>query len=295
MVKIVSNSGAPIGSTVALVSLCNHLHAAGHDCVLYAPDHWYADKCRSGRPEDFRPEKGDAVVVHGINLYATSELDNLPQLLKDNRCDGWRQVLRKMKCRRFVRAKPPTDYRLILTCQEGDVARSGRKVSLYHGIHFLDEQWKLRGLKGQSSFVCPNPVDNLKPSASKPARTAGIIGTIRRRNAIEKSIVDACDDGMEKVIIFGRLADPPYYYHDVRPIVESYGRRVQFAGFIDDKQRLYDSISDAYSSSGDLWSPVRREAAMTATNFHGRERTASAPITNEEIITLWTGALDLRP
>ncbi|HQN20560.1 MAG TPA: hypothetical protein PKV86_15520, partial [Syntrophobacteraceae bacterium] len=66
MIKIVSGSSIPVGSTLALVTLCNQLNQGGRDCIFYGPDHWHLDQCRGARIDDFKLEPGDRIIIQGV-------------------------------------------------------------------------------------------------------------------------------------------------------------------------------------------------------------------------------------
>ena len=293
MIKIVSHSSKPAGDIVALVTLCRLLNAAGHTCALYAPDRWHLDKCPSETLDNFRPDKGDTIVANGFPLTSASELYSLPQLLEKNRGNSWRHFFRKMSLCSFRRAKPPVDFQLVLTCQERSFCRRRTNLNFYHKIHILNDGGQISREKQPPAFACPNPVDSLHQSPRKPTRTAGIIGSICRENRIEDSIKRAFVDGMDKVIIFGHLADPVYYYRTVRTAMERHPGKVQFSGFVDDKQALYDSISDAYCSPDNPCSSVRVESSMTGTHFHGGSHAPEAAMDNDQIVALWSKELGL--
>jgi len=293
MIKIVSHSSTPAGDIVALVTLCRLLNAAGHTCVLYAPDRWHLDKCPSETLDDFRPTKGDTIVVNGLPLTSASGLHGLTQLIEKNRGKSWKHFLRNISLRGFRRDKPPVDFQLVLTCQERSFRPRHTNLSLYHKIHISNDGRHVSTDTQLPTFICPNPVDSLHQSPRKPTRTAGIIGSIRRENRIEDSIKRAFKDGMDRVIIFGYLADPVYYYSTVRPVLEKHPRKVQFAGFVDDRQALYNSISDAYCSPDNPCSSVRVESSMTGTHFHGGSHAPQAAMDNDQIVALWLKELGL--
>ena len=294
MIKIVSSSSVPAGSTVALVSLCNRLNASGYECRLFGPDHWHLDKCKSGKLAAFRPEKGDVVVVHDIGLHSVSDLNDLKATIKACRSNRWRDVLRRTARACFASAEKPDDFTLVLTCQ-GD-GRSARQtnLSLFHKIHCLSDAQQIPRKAKLPVFVCPNLVNDLKKSENKPAKVAGVVGTIRRENRLEQSIRRAFEDGMETVILYGYLADPIYYYNDVRPVAEQYPGKVKFAGFIDDKQKLYDSVSDVYGSAIKPWSAVKLESGLTGTRFHGPDSSGEASMSNDRILDVWIKAVGLQ-
>ncbi|HUL00473.1 MAG TPA: hypothetical protein VLX29_06405, partial [Nitrospirota bacterium] len=143
-------------------------------------------------------------------------------------------------------------------------------------------------------FVAPNFVEELSVSQQKPDRVAGIIGTIRKENSTALSIERAFQDGMEKVIVYGYLLDPIYYYQNVDPLTKKYPAKIKFAGFIDNKQLMYDSISDVYCSIRKPWSMVKRECLLTNTRYHGLDSSnKEKTMTNDEIYKVWMKELGL--
>ena len=167
-------------------------------------------------------------------------------------------------------------------------------LHLFHKIHCLSGEQQLPRKSRLPVFVCPNPVDDLKKSDGKPANVAGVIGTIRKENKLELSIKRAFQDGMETVIFYGYLAAPIFYYNDIRPLAEQFTRKIKFAGFVDDKQKLYDSVSDVYCSANKPWSMVKLESKLTNTHFHGLDSADEEPMTNDRILSIWIQALGLK-
>ncbi|MFA6565082.1 MAG: hypothetical protein WCV00_24470 [Verrucomicrobiia bacterium] len=294
MIKIVSGSSVPVGSTVALVSLCNRLNAGGYECGLFGPDQWHLDKCKSGKLAEFRPEKGDVVIVHDIGLHSVQDLQDVTATIEASRSNRWQDVLRRTVRGCFASAKKPDDFTLVLTCQGDGCSARQTNLSLFHKIHCLSDAQQIPRKAKLPVFVCPSLVDDLTKSGSKPAKVAGVVGTIRRENQLELSIKQAFEDGMETAIIYGHLADPIYYYNDVRPVAEQYPGKVKFAGFVDDRQKLYDSVSDVYCSASKPWSTVRLESSLTGTRFHGPDSSGARAVSNDRILGVWVEALGLQ-
>jgi hypothetical protein len=231
------------------------------------------DKCKAADISEFRHERGDVIVVHDIRLRSASDLYDLKAAAKTSVMAGL-----------FSRARKPEDFRLVLTCQDNECPR-GR--SFFHKIHLPGG-----GKKGAGYFACPNPVGDLRGGASKPNKVAGILGSIRRENQPEHSIEKAIQDGMNKVIIYGYLADPRYLYASVVPLAKTYPGKIGFAGFIDDRQKLYDSVSDVYTAKAS--SVISRECRLTGTRFHGPASPVDEAMNNDEILDVWVRELGLR-
>jgi hypothetical protein len=139
-------------------------------------------------------------------------------------------------------------------------------------------------------------LDDLKPNLNKPDKVAGIIGTVDPNKQVEISIQKAVDDGMNKIIIFGKINDFNYYTEKVEPLVKKYN--VVLAGHVDDKQWMYNSISDVYhSSKSECLSYVRNECNLMGINFHGNESTDKKGYddypTNQQILEKWKKELEI--
>lgn len=293
MIKIASGHSHPAGSTVALVNLCNQLNSRGHSSVLYGPDNWHIGKCASGLLRDFEPEAGDIVILHDINLQSVSELNNLNSILSGKGQKNLLHGLGRVISSKFSPSSPPDKFKLFLTCQEENAGCSmAIRHSLFSKIHFVSTAQKGFNTKCRK-FVCPNFLADLTPSEGKPEKTAGIIGSISRRNDTQTIIEKALQDGMETVILYGYLADPIYYYAAIAPLAKLHRGKIKFAGFVEDQQKMYDSISDAYAAGSSPWSMVRHECAMTQTRFHGPETQVDINMSNDQIFDIWKRELEL--
>lgn len=294
MIKIVSGFSYPAGSTLALVNLCNQLNDRGHDCVFFGPDRWHLDKCRSAGTADFHPEKGDIIIVHHIELFSVTDVykirDKIEQLGKKNRWNSISDILRKgiSGSRRLAGIK------LVLTCQENDLFPIRRlNFSLFDRIHYADFSQANFHKILRNYFICPNFGSRLTASGVKPDRVAGVIGTIRKENQIDSAIEKAFADGMETVVLYGYLLDPIYYYSRIQPLVQKYPGRIMYAGFVDDKQKVYDSISDVYRTVSKSRSLVGRECKLTNTRYHGPDARAGEAMTDDQIFSVWEKELGI--
>lgn len=293
MIKIASGHSHPASSTVALVNLCNQLNSRGYGGVLYGPDNWHIGKCPSGLLRDFKPEAGDIIILHDIDLRSVSELNDLNSVLFGKERKNLLHGLGRVISSRFSPSSSPDKFKLFLTCQDEN-AGCGMAIrhSLFNKIHFVSAAQKGFNTKCRK-FVCPNFLADLTPSEGKPEKTAGIIGSISRKNDTQTIIEKALQDGMETVILYGYLADPIYYYAAIAPLAKLHRGKIKYAGFVENQQKMYDSISDAYAASSSPWSMVRRECAMTHTRFHGSEAQADTNIPNEQIFEIWKRELEL--
>ena len=260
-VKIVSGWSNPGGSTTANINLCNLFNEKGLDCTFYGPHEWHLDKCKSGRIEDAEPlESEDVLIMHYFN----------------------------------VASKVPV-RKMILSLHEKELLPlSGMKHSHYDAVHFITEeqkQWQLDRLDDTSgvneTYIIPNVYDTLE-SVEKDTNVAGIIGSIDRNKQTHKSIQRALADGYSKVLLFGKLVDMEYYHEKVEPLL---GLNVHFAGYVEDKQMMYNAIDAAYLSSDSEVAPlVKGECFLTGTKFMGNENTtggSEAPVSRDDIFDRW--------
>ncbi len=294
MIKIVSGHSYPDGSTVALVNLCNQLNSRGHNCVFYGPDSWHLDKCKSGTPHEFRTEDGDAILLHGIELLTIAGLQSLELTISEAAKNQiWRNMWSAVSEILFP-ASTSKKFMLVLSCREADSShKAALRYSLFNKIHFVSGmQINFNRVKRQR-FICPDFLNALVPSDNKPEKAAGIIGSISKANATKENIEMALEAGMETVILYGFLADPIYFYQNIVPLTKSHPGKIKFAGFNDDQQKMYDSVSDVYASVNRPLSKVPRECALTNTRYHGVEIGQDEFLTNDQIYRIWKNELGL--
>lgn len=294
MIKIVSGFSFPTGSTVALVNLCNQFNDRGYDCVFYGPDHWHLDKCRSAKTSEFYPEKGDVIIVHHIRLISLVELYKIQDKIERARRKTSFEPIKDLTLRVFPGPRKPAGVKLVLTCQEKDLFPGRRlKYSLFDKIHCADVSQADFHKIPHRHFVCPNFDSSLTASETKPDKVAGVIGSIRKENQIESSVEKAFANGMETVIVYGYPSDPVYYYSRIQPLTKKYPGRIRYAGFVDDKQKMYDSISDVYRTVSKPWSLIMRECRLTKTRYHGPDGQAGESMTDDQIFAAWKNELGL--
>jgi len=295
MIKIVSGSTIPVGSTVALVNLCNQFNARGYECILYGPDRWHLDKCKSALLANFEPQNKDIIIINDINLSSASDLYKLPALVALPRKKDWFTLFKSLMSQSIWKKPKPGHFMLVLTCQGGDIScKRLTRINFYHRIHTVSRLQQINNNRKISSFICPNIIDDLRKSEHKPDLVAGIIGSIYKQNNTVSSIERALRDGIETVIIYGYLQDPIYYYKEIEPLMRKYPGKIKFAGFIDNKQNLYDSVSDVYYSVNKPWSMVRQECNLTNTRFHGPDiYEEEKSMTNDQILAVWKNELGL--
>lgn len=295
MIKIVTGSSVPIGSTVALVNLCNQFNSRGFNCILYGPDNWHMDKCVSAKLCDFHPSHNDVTILNNIKIFSLSDLLNVHDRHKTFDDGNWYTSILDLTRKLFSRTRPSGNMKLILSCQSHDgFSIKTLNYAVFDKLHYLSvSQWNDHKIN-RPHFIVPNFIEELSVSEQKPARVAGIIGTIREENSTALSIELAIQDGMDKVMVYGYLLDPIYYYQEVDPLTKKYPARIKFAGFIDDKQSIYNSISDVYCSIRKPWSMVKRECLLTNTRYHGPGSSNNDNImTNDDTFKVWMEELGL--
>jgi len=295
MIKIVSGFSYPAGSTLALVNLCNQLNDRGHGCVFFGPDRWHLDKCKSAGTADFKPEKGDVIIVHNIQLFSSADLYRIHDQIEKLRKKTGRISLKEMILKRIPGSRKHAGIKLILSCQ-GNALFPIRRLNhaLFDKIHYVHESQIHYHKVKHDHFICPNFDNPLIASRQKPDKVAGVIGSIRKENRTDLSVEKALQDGMNTVILYGYLFDPVYYYDAIEPLTRKYPGRIKFAGFVDNRQKVYDSISDVYNTVSKFWSPVKRECNLTHTRFHGPDAyREEESMTNDQIFAVWKKELGI--
>ena len=295
MIKIISGFSIPVGPSIGFVNLCNQLNRRGIDCTFYGPDRWHLNKCKAADISSFHPEPGDIIIVHHVRLLSLADLFKVQDTIQQSRKKTSRNLFADILGRYIPRAAKPNGLKLILSCQDNALFPiRNLNRALFDGIHCSHASQVRYHKITRNHFVIPSFVNPLLPTAHKPEGVAGVLGSIRRENKTHVSIERALRDGCEKVILFGYLKDPLYYYAKIRPLTKTYGGRIQFAGFIDDRQEVYDSISDVYCAEYRPWSPIRQECEMTRTRFHGSHRDEEdEPMSHVRIFEMWKKELGL--
>jgi hypothetical protein len=227
-------------------------------------------------------------------MFSLSELykikDKIAQLRKKTSLNPLKDMIRKS----IPGPRNLAGIKLVLTCQENDLFPIRRlKYSLFDKIHYADDSQVSYHKIKRNNFICPNFSNHLTASKAKPVKVAGIIGTIRIENHIESAVEMAFADGMEIVILCGYMLDPIYYYSRIQPLTKKYPGMIKYAGFMDDKQKMYDSISDVYHAVAKPWSPLTRECRLTNTRYHGPDSYGEESITDDQIFAVWKKELKL--
>ena len=260
MIKIISDWSNKGGSTFAFIRLTNALNEAGYETTFYGPHEWHLDKCNAALLKDFIPRSEDIVIAHFLNLQE----------------------------------RPPVK-KVILSCHEKNLFEVGKIPQFWDKVIFLNKKHKQyhSQYRGKYAFI-PNLKEPLEKKEKTVKNIAGIIGSFDENKQVHISIERALSDGMEKVLLFGKPTERcPYYNHYIKPLLSD---KVIEVGFFDDKQEMYDMISDVYASSkSEVASLVKDECETTGTKFHGNYATThdGLKLTNEEIINKWIKELEL--
>ena len=266
MIKIITGWSDQGGSTTAHVNLCNLFNENGIDCTLYGGQTWHLDKCRSGTLEEIGEiEEGDIVISHFCHA-----------------------------------AKHPNMKKHILSMHEKDLFPVNKlDLSQYDCVQFLNDQqrdWHLKDMTDEVDHVIiPNVYDTLHKSKKTHTtrEVAGVIGSIDKNKNTHISIEKALADGFKKVLLLGKLTDFDYFKKSVEPLLNE---NVVLAGYIEDKQKMYDMVGTVYLSSDSECAPlVKGECKLTGTKFRGNENTRGAadPAPKEAILAMWKKCLEL--
>lgn len=262
-IKICSGYSDRGGSTTALISLTNYFNSNGIDCTFYGPHKWHLTQCKSDLLQNLRLDSSDKLITHYL------QLENRPPVSK-----------------------------VILSCHELDWFPIGKIQQHWDKVVFLHDKHREFHSDYFGEFVIiPNLKDEtLKSDTKKPGveNVCGIIGTIETRKQTHKSIIRAQEDNCEKILVFGKVGEEPYFKSFVEPLLED--TRIELVGYTESKQEMYDSIGKVYHSSmGEVACLVKDECFYTGTKFFGNEQTEHqiSELTNKEILTLWKNVLEL--
>lgn len=265
MIKILTGWSMEGGSTIAFINLTNALNANGIGCIMYGVHDWHLDKCRADRAVNLSLKDDDRLIIHFFNT-------------------NWN-------------SKPPLK-RLIYSCHEKDIAPVRNiNYKIFDKIHYVSKP-QMEWHKVEHPYVIiPNVVDDLKPETKQEKGIAGIIGSIDRNKQTHVSIERALNDGMNVIIMFGKITDMGYYKEKVEPLMNANPNRILPVIYEPNKQHMYNLVSDVYLSSiSETWSYIKKECELTNTTFHGTDAVKDnfeIDLTNEEIVKCWQRELDV--
>jgi hypothetical protein len=293
MIKIIARNSNPTCTTISLINLTNLLNARRLECVFYAPDNWHLGKCRAELLSKFRIGFGDKIIVHGFDLGSIYDLLDMQEIVAP-RHKGYGK-LRNFKIELFHFLKPfrwifwplLRSNKFILAYHNDTTETLTSKLfSFYDKIQFISPKQAERFKGKKKFFVCPNVIKTLVPFENKPKDVAGIIANIHPDNHIEDAIAFALSDNMKKIILFGDMIDTVYFYGKIEPLMKIYPQ-VRYAGFCEDMQIIYNSISNVYAVVPNrTWSALQKECEMTNTKFIGQAPDIEY-LSENEIFKIW--------
>jgi hypothetical protein len=261
MIKIITGYSERGGSTVAFINLTNELNKRGYDCILYGPHHWHLDKCKSDLIKNLKFDISDRVISHVLKL---DNRPNVKKIVLSSHENWWFEV--------------------------ANIKQYWDEVIFLHQNH-RDYHWRYNG----KYSIIPNLKENLLPSdKTNVKKIAGVIGTIESRKQTHLSIERALNDGCEKVLVYGRVGDEPYYQTYVKHLFDN--NKIIHMGHSTNKQEMYDSIEKVYHmSKGEVACLVKDECYLTNTEFYGNDQTKNevSKLNNDEIINLWIKTLEI--
>lgn len=256
MVRIYSSVSHRGGSTTAFINLTNALNEVCCETVFIGPHEWHLDKCNSElaveRKISFNED--DVLIIHLINVFR----------------------------------ERPDVKKIIYSCHEQEVFPISKiQYNVFDKIHYVSEHQRKFHKVNHPSFILPNILEDLKPNQKPEGKIGGIVGSVDRNKQVDVSIRRALKDGCDKVYIYGMITDISYWESEVESLVD--GNVVVYKDFEDDKQKIYDSVTDVYhSSKHESWGYIKGECELTNTIFHGNNSTRDfISLSKEEIVKRW--------
>jgi hypothetical protein len=259
--KIISGYSERGGSTTVFITLTNIFNKNGINCIFYGPHTWHLDKCRAGLIQDATFAKEDTFITH------------------------------------FVKLKQRPDVkRVVYACHEKGLINFDRIKKHWDEVVFINENHRLfhSNYTGPYSIV-PNAKEDLRPNdKSGLDNIAAVIGTVDFNKQTHISIERALKNNCKEVHIYGTVTDFSYYKKYVEPLLRD--TRVQYKGYENNKQLIYDRVGRVYHSSiSESDGLVRYECYQTNTKYFGTSATSHpmSTLTNTEIFSLWKKVLQL--
>jgi len=245
------------GSTTAFVNLCNGLNDENVETLFIGPHDWHLGRCKGRQKEllDFDFQSSDIVIFHHFK--------SIPEL--------------------NVKRKVVSIHELNFDCGG---------FENYDLIHFVCKKaydfFKAR-IGNKKFFIAPCIVDEFKRNPKPSMLVAGVIGRIDENKQVHVSIERALDGGFGKILIYGQIFDYAYWNVKIRPYVLKYKGIIEYRGVENNKQMMYDSVTDVFCSSKSETGPlIKEESLRTGTRFHGNEATEGLEVlSKKEIIDIW--------
>ena len=259
MVKIISGYSAEGGSTTILINLTNMFNKRGINTTFYGPNEFHLDKCKSDSLKNLKLDKNDILLTHFFRLE-----------------------------------KRPNVKNVVLACHEKWWFEVADIPQYWDDLVFSHEEHRKYHSRYNGPYrTIPNPKEPLLPKDKTDLDlVAGIIGTVEERKQTHRSIERALEDGCTKILIYGKVNENEYYNRNVKKY--RHHPYVEFIGFTNSKQEMYDSIGRVYHSSiGEVACLVKDECHYTNTKFFGCNQTLHevSSLTNDEIFNLWKKVL----
>lgn len=250
MIKIISGWSAEGGSSTAHINLCNAFNENGLECKFVGPHSWHLDKCPSDLLQNLTINKEDIIIAHFINLP-------------------------KLNCKK-----------MIYCSHESELDPLSRKdLSMYSKVVYVSKwQQEFHNIK-KSYTIIPNILEDLFKNEKPKDKTGGVVGSVDRNKQTHISIQNALKDGCEKVYLFGKVTDQSYFDEHVKCLISD---KVVLYGYADNKQSMYDMVTDVYQSSiRETWGYVAGECQITGTKYHSTGMCNFEFMSKNEIIERW--------
>jgi hypothetical protein len=236
MIKILTGWGGPGGSTVAHINLVNALNAIGVESKLYSNQDWHSLKCSSGKLSELIVDSEDILIFHFLNIPENLSAKKIILSVHEQNLFNLSAVnLKNVDCIHMV----------------------SEHQAKYHNIDSFNKPY----------FILSNIFDDLKPNPKTKKKSVGIVGSVDENKQVDVSILRAIGKGFKDITIFGNVTDQKYYQTKVLPLIQKY--HVKGPKFSENKQEMYDSITDVFFSSKLECLPyVIGECKLTGTNIH---------------------------
>ena len=263
MIKIITGHSDGGGSTIAHINLTNLLNANGYDCILYGRDKWHLDKCKSGLLTDVQIYDDDIIIVHFLPIH------------------------QRPVCKKFI-----------LSLHEKHLYPiKHMNYKAFDKIHYIRESQRKWHDLDHPYFECMY-IQNKLLSNKKTCKgeVAGIIGSMDPNKQIHLSIQRALDEGFKDIKLFGKIVIDNYYINEVLPLINKYPDIIKRPIFAEDKQEMYDQITDVFHTSKlEVCPYIQGECMLTNTNFHGNDQTEEEYniLSDDEILKIWVKELEL--
>jgi hypothetical protein len=236
-IKIFSGWSNPGGSTTAHINLCNLFNDNGQECIFYGPHSYHLDKCKAEMSNKLQFNNNDTLIIH-FNYLPSSKL--------------------------------PVK-KVILSCHETDLYPTGKmNLNYVNMIHFVSESQKQWHNTCHASVVIPNIISDIRPKTNGKLGIAGIIGSVDHHKQTHLSIERALADGYNKILVFGAITDQHYYKLTLEPLCKLHKNKIEFKGFIEDKNIMYNSVDEVYHSSlRETFNYIKFECKLAGVKYNG--------------------------